>query len=275
MATDPPAASVLPEIADLDPAFDLTTFATERNAGPSVSAPATARVSPRRALDRDAPAPVGVAAAETDDLHRSGWLTDSAIQVAIAVLLVFGAVAIVIVAVRGRQASPGPAAAQQPQLVQQPQPVPAAAASKQPAVPPAPAPRRAADTTAARSRESKTAAAPAPSRSRHTAPAPVSTSGTTARRPATARPLPGAALSKTPPAAAPTVIQHAMLNVNARPWATVWLDGRPVGETPLANLRVPVGEHELIFRHPDLGERRVVAVVGAGGTTRVTVDLRD
>jgi hypothetical protein len=39
------------------------------------------------------------------------------------------------------------------------------------------------------------------------------------------------------------VIQHALLNVNARPWANVWLDGRAVGETPLANLRVPVGEH--------------------------------
>jgi serine/threonine-protein kinase len=71
------------------------------------------------------------------------------------------------------------------------------------------------------------------------------------------------------------VIQHALLNVNARPWANVWLDGRAVGETPLANLRVPVGEHELIFRHPDLGERRVVAVVEPGGPTRVTVDLRE
>jgi serine/threonine-protein kinase len=71
------------------------------------------------------------------------------------------------------------------------------------------------------------------------------------------------------------VIQHAMLNVNARPWANVWLDGRPVGETPLANLRVPAGEHELIFRHPDLGERRVMTRVEPGRTTRVAVDLRE
>ena len=53
------------------------------------------------------------------------------------------------------------------------------------------------------------------------------------------------------------------LNVNATPWAEVWIDNRALGETPLANVEVPLGEHELVFRHPDLGERRQRVVVRA------------
>ena len=61
MATDPPAASALPEIADLDPAFDLATFATERSATRPVGAQGPARVSPRPAPDRhlSTPGPEG------------------------------------------------------------------------------------------------------------------------------------------------------------------------------------------------------------------------
>jgi len=53
------------------------------------------------------------------------------------------------------------------------------------------------------------------------------------------------------------------INVNATPWAEVWIDSRALGETPLANVEVPLGEHELVFRHPDLGERRQRVVVRA------------
>jgi hypothetical protein len=60
------------------------------------------------------------------------------------------------------------------------------------------------------------------------------------------------------------------INVNATPWAEVWIDGRSLGETPLANVEVPVGEHELVFRHPDLGERRQRVVVRADAVARVS-----
>ncbi len=60
------------------------------------------------------------------------------------------------------------------------------------------------------------------------------------------------------------------ISVNAMPWAEVWIDGRQVGETPLANLEVPIGEHELVFRHPDLGERRQRIVVRADTVARVS-----
>jgi len=64
------------------------------------------------------------------------------------------------------------------------------------------------------------------------------------------------------------------VSVNASPWAEVWIDGKSVGETPLGNLSVPIGEHEFVFRHPQLGERRQTATVRADGLTRVTADLQ-
>ena len=61
--------------------------------------------------------------------------------------------------------------------------------------------------------------------------------------------------------------------VNASPWANVWLDGRAIGTTPLANLDVPLGTHEIIWRHPQLGERRQTVVVTAKAPARVGMDL--
>lgn len=51
------------------------------------------------------------------------------------------------------------------------------------------------------------------------------------------------------------------VNVNALPWAEVWVDGARVGETPLANLQVPLGTREFVFRHPQHGERKLVATI--------------
>jgi hypothetical protein len=64
------------------------------------------------------------------------------------------------------------------------------------------------------------------------------------------------------------------LNVNARPWAEVWVDGRRVGETPIGNLSLPVGEHEVTFRHPNHGEQRKTVTVGARSAARVAVEFQ-
>jgi hypothetical protein len=63
------------------------------------------------------------------------------------------------------------------------------------------------------------------------------------------------------------------VSINAQPWAQVWIDGNLVGETPLANLTVSPGEHEIIFRHPQLGERRETTIVKSGVQTRVSATL--
>jgi hypothetical protein len=68
-------------------------------------------------------------------------------------------------------------------------------------------------------------------------------------------------------------VPNGTLNINAQPWAAVSIDGNPVGETPIGNLSVVPGEHEVVFRHPDLGERRQKTMVRAGAETRVAVNL--
>ena len=69
-------------------------------------------------------------------------------------------------------------------------------------------------------------------------------------------------------------VPNGTLNINAEPWATVLLDGASVGETPLGNLSVVPGEHEILFRHPQLGERRQRAIVRPDTETRVSVNLQ-
>jgi len=64
------------------------------------------------------------------------------------------------------------------------------------------------------------------------------------------------------------------LALNAVPWAEAFIDGTSVGETPIGGTRVPVGTHEVVFRHPQLGERRTFVTVVVGQPARVGVDLR-
>jgi hypothetical protein len=80
------------------------------------------------------------------------------------------------------------------------------------------------------------------------------------------RPGQTTSLSVTPP--------NGRVSINAVPWAEVWIGGTMVGETPLANFSLPLGEHEIVFRHPQLGERRQTAIVKGDGMTRVTANLQ-
>jgi PEGA domain-containing protein len=65
------------------------------------------------------------------------------------------------------------------------------------------------------------------------------------------------------------------ISINAVPWAQAFVDGALVGETPIANMQIPIGPHEIMFRHPQLGERRVSVTVTARDTAKVGVDLRE
>jgi hypothetical protein len=64
------------------------------------------------------------------------------------------------------------------------------------------------------------------------------------------------------------------ISINATPWADVWIDNAHVGETPLANLSIPIGEHEISFRHPAFGEQRRTVVVRFDTPARVSADMR-
>jgi len=62
--------------------------------------------------------------------------------------------------------------------------------------------------------------------------------------------------------------------LNAVPWAEVWVDGDKVGDTPIGNLQLAIGPHEIVFRHPDLGEQRHAAMITLAAPARLSVDLR-
>jgi PEGA domain len=69
-------------------------------------------------------------------------------------------------------------------------------------------------------------------------------------------------------------LPRSTINVNATPWAEVWIDGKSVGETPIGNLSIAIGPHEVVFRHPELGEKVMSAIIKVGVPTRLTADLR-
>jgi PEGA domain-containing protein len=66
---------------------------------------------------------------------------------------------------------------------------------------------------------------------------------------------------------------NGSLSINARPWGEVLIDGRSVGLTPIANLAVPIGVHEITWRHPQLGETRRTVAVTAKSPTRVSTEF--
>jgi hypothetical protein len=73
--------------------------------------------------------------------------------------------------------------------------------------------------------------------------------------------------------ALPFELPLGTININARPWAEVFVDGQRVGETPVASLAIAVGAHEIVFRHPDHGERRMSVMVKVGVPGRVSLDF--
>jgi len=65
------------------------------------------------------------------------------------------------------------------------------------------------------------------------------------------------------------------LQVVVRPWAEVAIDGRPVGQTPMARLEVVPGQHTVTLTHPEAGERREVVQIRAGETSHLRVTLME
>src|SRR5688500_15402005 len=69
-------------------------------------------------------------------------------------------------------------------------------------------------------------------------------------------------------------LPNGTLSINALPWAEVWVGGERIGQTPIANISRPIGTHEVILRHPQLGERRATVTVSTTQSARLGVDMR-
>jgi hypothetical protein len=72
----------------------------------------------------------------------------------------------------------------------------------------------------------------------------------------------------------PVRLPKGSVAINATPWAEVWIDGERAGETPIGNIDLPIGPHEIVFKHPDFPEQHHAVSVAATGTTRVSVEMK-
>jgi hypothetical protein len=69
-------------------------------------------------------------------------------------------------------------------------------------------------------------------------------------------------------------LPQGVVHLNASPWAEVWIDGERVGDTPIGNLSVTIGPHEIVFKHPELGEKRQAVSVTLGTPVRLSIDMK-
>jgi hypothetical protein len=69
-------------------------------------------------------------------------------------------------------------------------------------------------------------------------------------------------------------LPQGTVNLNASPWAEVWLDGRRIGETPIGNLAVAIGPHEIVFKHPEFGEKKHAISVTTAAPVRLSVSMK-
>jgi hypothetical protein len=64
------------------------------------------------------------------------------------------------------------------------------------------------------------------------------------------------------------------LNVFADPWARVFVDGRPVGVTPVQRAPVAAGAHHVRLEHPTSHNVERVVTVSSGATAVLDVEMR-
>ncbi len=72
----------------------------------------------------------------------------------------------------------------------------------------------------------------------------------------------------------PLELPFGMMNLFADQTAEVFVDGHPVGQTPLSSLSVPLGAHDVVFRHATYGEVRYTVSVTLAAPVRLSVAFR-
>jgi hypothetical protein len=72
----------------------------------------------------------------------------------------------------------------------------------------------------------------------------------------------------------PIEMPQGVINLNATPWAEVWIDGKRIGETPIGNFPIAIGPHEVLFRNPQLGEKRQAVSVTLNAPVRLSVNMK-
>lgn len=72
----------------------------------------------------------------------------------------------------------------------------------------------------------------------------------------------------------PLDLPTGMINLSADQPADVYVDGEKVGQTPLVSFQVPLGSHEVVFRHPKYGEVRYTVAVTLAAPVNLNVTFQ-
>jgi len=72
----------------------------------------------------------------------------------------------------------------------------------------------------------------------------------------------------------PLELPTGIANVYADETAEVFVDGEKAGETPLSGLRLPLGPHEVVLRHPKYGELRYSLRITLASPARLSATFR-
>ena len=62
-------------------------------------------------------------------------------------------------------------------------------------------------------------------------------------------------------------------NINAAPWAEVWVDGVKIGDTPLANVAIRLGVREIVFKNAQYPDRKQTVTIVGGPAATISVDF--
>jgi serine/threonine protein kinase len=114
---------------------------------------------------------------------------------------------------------------------------------------------------------------PSPTAPSPTVPSPTAPSPTRASTP---RHEPSPAVDTVPSASSvtkPAVEETGILRIGVKPYAEVFVDGRPAGTTPLGALTLPAGTHTIRLVHPSFQPFQRKVTVRPGESARLVVDL--
>ncbi|MFH1261956.1 MAG: serine/threonine-protein kinase [Pseudomonadota bacterium] len=70
------------------------------------------------------------------------------------------------------------------------------------------------------------------------------------------------------------VVPMGTVSLSANPWATILIDGKKIGDTPIMNQELPVGSHDVIFRHPDFRDVEKQIQIKKGENPPVIIDFK-
>ncbi len=68
--------------------------------------------------------------------------------------------------------------------------------------------------------------------------------------------------------------QTGTISISATPWATVLIDGKIVGTSPILNYTLGAGKHDVIFRHPDFADVTKTINIKFNESHKLIIDLR-